>query len=106
MRACGIGTAAYSHPLPEQFHYVSVADAIGGRRGSLPDTERIDDRALALPLQRQREKHDVKYIVKTLKDAATNVGASAAIDLGSSISGRLIPGLQECLSSSLRSGAE
>ncbi|MGF6836179.1 DegT/DnrJ/EryC1/StrS family aminotransferase [Paraburkholderia youngii] len=81
MLACGVETAAYSHPLHEQFHYMKAADAIGGRRGCLPDTERIGDRALALPLHTQLTVQDVKYIVKTLKDTATNVGAGAAIYL-------------------------
>ncbi|SDC75761.1 DegT/DnrJ/EryC1/StrS family aminotransferase [Paraburkholderia lycopersici] len=81
LKACGIETAAYSHPLHEQFHYMSAADAIGRRRGSLPDTERIGDRALALPLHTQLDADQVRYIVKTLKDTATNVGAGAAIYL-------------------------
>ncbi|RKT10386.1 dTDP-4-amino-4,6-dideoxygalactose transaminase [Paraburkholderia sp. RAU2J] len=79
MQACGIETAAYSHPLHEQFHYMKAADVLGGRRGSLPETERIGDRALALPLHTQLSARDVRYIVKTLKDTATNVGAGAAI---------------------------
>ena len=81
MKSCGIETAAYSHPLHEQFHYMNAGDAIGRRRGVLPDTERIGDRALALPLHAQLDADQVKYIVKTLKDTATNVGAGAAIYL-------------------------
>ena len=81
MKACGIETAAYSRPLHEQFHYMSAADAIGRRRGLLPDTERIGDRALALPLHAQLDADQIGYIVKTLKDTATNVGAGAAIYL-------------------------
>lgn len=81
MKACGIETAAYSHPLHEQFHYMNSGDAIGRKRGTLPDTERIGDRALALPLHTQLDADQVRYIVKTLKDTATNVGAGAAIYL-------------------------
>lgn len=81
MRACGIETAAYSHPLHEQFHYMNTGASIGRRRGLLPDTERIGDRALALPLHTQLDAGQVSYIVKTLKDTATNVGAGAAIYL-------------------------
>lgn len=81
MKSCGIETAAYSQPLHEQFHYMSAGDAIGRKRGVLPDTERIGDRALALPLHSQLDADQVKYIVKTLKDTATNVGAGAAIYL-------------------------
>ncbi len=50
-------------------------------RGQLPDTERIGDRALALPLRGGLDDDAVAWIVKALKDSATNVGAGAAIYL-------------------------
>ncbi|MBB5446910.1 MULTISPECIES: DegT/DnrJ/EryC1/StrS aminotransferase family protein [unclassified Paraburkholderia] len=81
MKSCGIETVAYSHPLHRQFHYMNTGDAIGRKSGLLPDTERIGDRALALPLHTLLDTDQVKYIVKTLKDTATNVGAGAAIYL-------------------------
>lgn len=81
LRACGIETAAYSHPLHQQFYYMNASEAIGQRRGVLIDTDRIGDRALALPLHTQLDERQVQYIVKTLKDTATNVGAGAAIYL-------------------------
>ncbi len=81
LRACGIETAAYSHPLHQQFFYMQVGDAIGRQRGLLRDTDRIGDRALALPLHTGLDATQVKYIVTTLKDTATNVGAGAAIYL-------------------------
>jgi dTDP-4-amino-4,6-dideoxygalactose transaminase len=81
MHACGVETAAYSHPLHQQFFYMNTSDAIGRKRGVLPDTDRIGDRALALPLHAQLDADQVKYVVKTLKDTATNVGAGAAIYL-------------------------
>jgi dTDP-4-amino-4,6-dideoxygalactose transaminase len=81
MRSCGIETAAYSHPLHQQFYYMNAGEAIGQQRGLLRDTDRIGDRALALPLHTQLDAHQVKYIVTTLKDTATNVGAGAAIYL-------------------------
>ncbi|MDO8252640.1 MAG: DegT/DnrJ/EryC1/StrS family aminotransferase [Rhodoferax sp.] len=81
LHACGIETAAYSHPLHQQFFYMSAGDAIGRQRGLLRDTDRIGDRALALPLHTQLDEIQVKYIVTTLKDTATNVGAGAAIYL-------------------------
>jgi dTDP-4-amino-4,6-dideoxygalactose transaminase len=81
MKSCGVETAPYSHPLHQQFHYMSAGDAIGRKRGLLPDTERIGDRALALPLHTLLDADQVRYIVKTLKDTATNVGAGAAIYL-------------------------
>lgn len=81
LRACGIETAAYSHPLHQQFFYMQAGDAIGRQRGLLRDTDRIGDRALALPLHTGLDATQVKYIVTTLKDTATNVGAGAAIYL-------------------------
>jgi dTDP-4-amino-4,6-dideoxygalactose transaminase len=81
LASCGIETAAYSHPLHQQFYYMNVGGAIGHQRGLLRDTDRIGDRALALPLHTQLDDSQVKYIVKTLKDTATNVGAGAAIYL-------------------------
>ncbi|MBL8387238.1 MAG: DegT/DnrJ/EryC1/StrS family aminotransferase [Hydrogenophaga sp.] len=81
LKACGIETAAYSHPLHQQFFYMNAAGATGQRRGALPDTDRIGARALALPLHTGLDAEQVKYIVKTLKDTATNVGAGAAIYL-------------------------
>ena len=81
LAACGIETAAYSHPLHRQFFYMNAEGGIGRKRGLLPDTDRIGDRALALPLHAQLDADQIKYIVKTLKDTATNVGAGAAIYL-------------------------
>lgn len=75
LAACGIETVAYSQPLHRQFAYVQAGQA----RGVLADTDRIGDRALALPLHTQLDEEQVKYIVTSLQDAATNVGAGAAI---------------------------
>jgi dTDP-4-amino-4,6-dideoxygalactose transaminase len=77
MESCGVETAAYSQPLHQQFHYRQL----GWARGQLPDTERIGDRALALPFHGHLTADQIKYLVKTLKDTATNVGAGAAIYL-------------------------
>lgn len=81
MKACGVETAAYSHPLHQQFFYMAASGGVGRQRGVLPDTDRIGDRALALPLHTGLDAEQVKHIVKTLKDTATNVGAGAAIYL-------------------------
>ena len=81
LRSCGVETVAYSHPLHQQFYYMQASDAIGRQRGVLIDTDRIGDRALALPLHTLLDEEQVQYIVKTLKDTATNVGAGAAIYL-------------------------
>ncbi len=79
--SCGIETAAYSQPLHQQFYYMQAQEAIGRQRGQLRDTDRIGERALALPLHTKLDAAQVEYIVKTLKDTATNVGAGAAIYL-------------------------
>lgn len=79
LMSCGIESAAYSHPLHQQFYYMQIGNAMVCQRGTLPDTDRIGDRALALPLHTQLSEKHVQYIVKTLKDTATNVGAGAAI---------------------------
>jgi dTDP-4-amino-4,6-dideoxygalactose transaminase len=75
LAACGIETVAYSQPLHRQFAYVQAGQA----RGVLADTDRIGDRALALPLHTGLDEEQVEYIVTSLQDAATNVGAGAAI---------------------------
>lgn len=81
LRSCGVETVAYSHPLHQQFYYMQAGELIGRQRGVLIDTDRIGDRALALPLHTLLDEEQVQYIVKTLKDTATNVGAGAAIYL-------------------------
>lgn len=77
LAACQIETAAFCAPLHQQFHY----ERYGCKRGQLPDTERIGDRALALPLHAHLDQDQVKFVVKSLKDASVNVGAGAAIYL-------------------------
>jgi perosamine synthetase len=81
LRACGVESVAYSQPLHQQFFYMQAGAAIGRQRGVLVDTDRIGDRALALPLHTLLDEEQVQHIVKTLKDTATNVGAGAAIYL-------------------------
>lgn len=70
-----IEAAPYCKPLHQQYHY----QQLGWRRGQLPLAERIGDRALALPFHAQLDLDEIRFLVGTLKDAATNVGAGAAI---------------------------
>jgi len=72
-----IESAMYCQPLHQQHAYTRQ----GWQRGQLPLTERIADRALALPLHTGLTPDHVKFIVKTLKDSSINVGAGAAIYL-------------------------
>ncbi len=77
LEASGIECAAYCAPLTMDFHY----QQLGLRRGVLPNTDRIADRSLALPFHGGLGEDHVRFVVKTLKDACTNVGAGAAIYL-------------------------
>ena len=70
-----IEAALYCQPLHQQFHYRQL----GSQRGQLPLTERIADRALALPLHAGLTADHVRFIVQTLKDSSLNVGAGAEI---------------------------
>jgi dTDP-4-amino-4,6-dideoxygalactose transaminase len=72
-----IEAVMYCMPMHQQFHYAQQ----GWKRGDLPLTERIADRALALPLHTHLLPGHIKFIVKTLKDSSINVGAGAAIYL-------------------------
>ncbi|WP_375143547.1 DegT/DnrJ/EryC1/StrS family aminotransferase [Bradyrhizobium sp. CCGUVB14] len=67
--------AAYNHPLHLQRHYLDL----GYRRGDLPVTEKISDRAVALPFHTHLTDSQIEFIVQTMKDASINVGAGAAI---------------------------
>jgi len=75
MDANAVESAIYCVPLHQQFHYQQR----GWHRGLLPNTERIADRSLTLPFHTHLDEDEVRYIVKTLKDASVNVGAGAAI---------------------------
>lgn len=75
LRTEGIESAVYCQPMHQQFAYTQL----GWQRGRLPLAERIADRALALPFHAGVEPDQVRFIVKTLKDASINVGAGAAI---------------------------
>jgi dTDP-4-amino-4,6-dideoxygalactose transaminase len=70
-----IEAAPYCKPLHQQFFYQQA----GWKRGQLPLAERIGDRALALPFHAGLDDDAVRFIVETLIDTATNVGAGAAI---------------------------
>jgi len=72
-----VEAAAYCRPLTQQFHY----NSLGYGRGQFGNTDRIADRALALPFHAFMTEDQVRFVVKTLKDTATNVGAGAAIYL-------------------------
>jgi dTDP-4-amino-4,6-dideoxygalactose transaminase len=75
LRTSGVEAAAYCHPLHTQRWFVDR----GHRRGELPVTEKVADRAVALPLHKNISEEQIAFIVSTMKDASINVGAGAAI---------------------------
>lgn len=70
-----VEAAAYSNPLHLQRHYLDR----GWRRGALAVTEKVADRAVALPFHSHLSEEQIEFIVATMKDASVNVGAGAAI---------------------------
>ncbi len=73
-----VEAAAYCRPLHLQRAYI---EQYGTRKGDLLVTEKVADRAIALPFHGHITEDQVAFIVKTAKDASINVGAGAAIYL-------------------------
>ena len=71
-----VETSAYCQPLHLQRAYI---EQHGYRKGDFKVTEKVADRAIALPFHGQITEDQVAFIVKTAKDASINVGAGAAI---------------------------
>ncbi len=70
-----VEAAAYCQPLHLQRFYQEQ----GYRKGNYFVTEKVADRALALPLHGHLTQDQVGFIVQTAKDASINVGAGSAI---------------------------
>lgn len=70
-----VQAAAYCNPLHLQRHYFDL----GYRRGNFLVTEKVADRAVALPFHTHLTEDQIAFIVATMKDASINVGAGAAI---------------------------
>jgi perosamine synthetase len=75
LRVEEVEAAAYCHPLHLQRHYFDL----GYRRGNFLVTEKVADRAVALPFHTHLTEDQIAFIVATMKDASINVGAGAAI---------------------------
>ena len=75
LRTEQIELAAYSQPLHLQRLYFDM----GYRRGDFFVTEKVADRAVALPFHAHLTEEQVSFIVGTMKDASINVGAGTAI---------------------------
>jgi perosamine synthetase len=72
-----IDAYVYCHPLHTQRHYIDCNPA--NRRGRVLVTEKLADRAVALPFHCHLTEDQIAFIVSTMKDASVNVGAGAAI---------------------------
>lgn len=77
MRTEQVEAAPYCAPLHTQSFYAGE----GYRRGAFFVTEKIADRAIALPFHAHLSPDQIGFIVKSAKDASINVGAGAAIYL-------------------------
>ena len=72
-----IDAYVYCQPLHTQRYYIDLSS--GNRRGKIPVTEKLADRAVALPFHCHLSEEQIAFIVSTMKDASVNVGAGAAI---------------------------
>ncbi|MGA2894559.1 MAG: DegT/DnrJ/EryC1/StrS family aminotransferase [Xanthobacteraceae bacterium] len=70
-----VEAAGYCNPLHLQRHYFEL----GYRRGNFLVTEKVADRAVALPFHTHLTEDQIAFIVATMKDASINVGAGSAI---------------------------
>lgn len=77
LRTEKIESCAYAQPLHLQRRYFDL----GCRRGDLFVTEKVAERAIALPFHAHLTEEQVAFIVGTMKDASINVGAGTAIYL-------------------------
>ncbi len=75
MRTEGVEAHAYSSPL----HLQRAYRAQGWTRGDLFVTEKVADRAVALPFHAHLTPEQIAFMVARLKDASINSGAGAAI---------------------------
>lgn len=72
-----VEAAIYCNPLHTQYFYAQL----GYARGNFPVTEKISDRAMALPFHVHLSDEEVMFLVSTAKDSSINIGAGTAIYL-------------------------
>ena len=75
MRTEAIEAHAYSSPL----HLQRAYRELGWKKGALFVTEKVADRAIALPFHAHLTPEQIAFMVARLKDASINSGAGAAI---------------------------
>lgn len=68
---------AVAYPLMLQRQRLFFEEGVP--QGPLPKAEQIGERLIVLPLHGNLDQEDVEFIAQSLKDAAVNVGAGAAI---------------------------
>lgn len=77
MRTERVEAKPFCSPLHQQGFYAGY----GYRRGAYFVTEKVADRAIALPFHCHLSPEQIGFIVKSAKDASINVGAGSAIYL-------------------------
>jgi dTDP-4-amino-4,6-dideoxygalactose transaminase len=77
LRTAGVEAYAYSAPLHRQRYYLERTPT----PQKLFVTEKVADRAVALPFHGGLDEDQIGFIVQTMKDASVNVGAGSAIYL-------------------------
>lgn len=77
LRTEAIEAGPYCQPLHRQRAYL----APGATVPRLPVTDKVADRAVALPFHAHLSEEQISFVVKTMKDASINVGAGSAIYL-------------------------
>jgi perosamine synthetase len=76
LRVEDVESAAYCHPLHLQRRYFEH----GYRKGNFLVTEKVADRAVALPFHTHLTEDQISFIVATMKDASINIGAGTAVE--------------------------
>jgi perosamine synthetase len=64
LRSKGIGCSNYFTPIHLQPHY----EALGWEKGSMPVTEKVAERTIALPFFNNLNEEQIEYIVQQVKD--------------------------------------
>ncbi len=68
-----IDAYVYCQPLHAQRYYIDLSSS--NRRGRIPVTEKLADRAVALRFHCHLSEEQIAFVVSTMKDASVNVGA-------------------------------
>ena len=75
MRTERIDVAAYAAPLHLQDHY----RRLGWKKKDLFVTEKVADRAVALPFHAHLREDEIAFVVARMKESSINIGAGTPI---------------------------